>query len=136
MTESRPLHVPDGLLYTPDHEWLRADAADGSQGVIGITDFAQDQLGDVVYVQLPAVGSAIASGQRFGEIESVKTVSDLFAPVGGEVVEVNEALADNPELVNASPYGDGWMIRVRLGDAAELSRLLDASSYRAQLPEG
>jgi len=136
MTESRPIEVPDDLLYTPDHEWLRTDAADGRQGVIGITDFAQDQLGDVVYVQFPAVGSAIASGQRFGEIESVKTVSDLFAPVGGEVVEVNEALADHPELVNSSPYGDGWMIRIRLADDAELGRLLDAPSYRAQLPEG
>jgi glycine cleavage system H protein len=136
MTDSRPLEVPDGLLYTPEHEWLRTDPDDARLGVIGITDFAQDQLGDVVYVQLPAAGAIIASGQRFGEIESVKTVSDLFAPVGGEVIEVNEALADHPELVNSSPYGEGWMIRIRLADAGELGRLLDAPGYRAQLPEG
>jgi glycine cleavage system H protein len=125
------MEIRDGLRYTHDHEWIRLD---GDYGFIGISDYAQDELGDVVYVDLPAIGTLLAMGQRFGEIESVKTVSELFAPVTGEVMEVNEALADQPELVNQSPYDDGWMIRVVLTDPTQLESLLDADAYRAELP--
>jgi glycine cleavage system H protein len=135
-TPTNGLDVPDELLYTRDHEWLRRDDADASEAVIGITAHAQDQLGDVVYLDLPAAGDTFAGGQRFGEIESVKTVSDLFAPVAGEVIEVNAALTDSPELVNQAPYGDGWLLRIRLAEPADLDGLLDATAYRAQLPAG
>ncbi|MFI5262739.1 MAG: glycine cleavage system protein GcvH [Candidatus Limnocylindrales bacterium] len=121
------MDVPDGLRYTDDHEWLRVEAADG---VVGITAYAADQMGDVVYVELPAVGTQLVTGKTFGVVESVKAVSDLFAPVAGEVTAVNPALAERPELVNADPYGEGWMVRVRLGDPAEAGRLRDAASYR------
>ena len=126
--------VPDGLLYTSDHEWLRRDDASPDEAVIGITDFAQDQLGDVVYLDLPAEGAAITGGERFGEVESVKTVSDLFAPITGEVIATNGDLEDQPELVNDSPYDEGWLVRVRLADDSQLDGLLDADAYRAQLP--
>ena len=126
--------VPGDLLYTSDHEWLRRDDANPGEAVIGITDFAQDQLGDVVYLDLPRAGDALTSGERFGEVESVKTVSDLYAPVSGEVIAVNGDLEDQPELVNDEPYGGGWLIRARLADEAELDALLDADAYRAQLP--
>ena len=126
--------VPDGLLYTSDHEWLRRDDASADEAVIGITDFAQDQLGDVVYLDLPAAGAAITGGERFGEVESVKTVSDLFAPITGEVIATNGDLEDQPELVNDSPYDEGWLVRVRLADDSQLDGLLDADAYRAQLP--
>ena len=126
--------VPDGLLYTSDHEWLRRDEANADEAVIGITDFAQDQLGDVVYLDLPAEGSEVTGGDRFGEVESVKTVSDLYAPITGEVIATNGDLEDQPELVNDSPYDEGWLIRVRLADEAQLDGLLDADAYRAQLP--
>jgi len=125
--------VPDGLRYTDDHEWLRLDAADG---VVGITAYAADQLGDVVYVELPAVGTHLVTGKTFGVVESVKAVSDLFAPVAGEVVEANPALADKPELVNGDPYGEGWMIRLRLADPAEGDRLMDATAYRTLTQAG
>lgn len=121
------MDVPDGLRYSDDHEWLRSDEAGG---VVGITAYAADQLGDVVYVELPAVGTHLTTGKTFGVVESVKAVSDLFAPVAGEVTEVNAALADRPELVNADPYGEGWMIRLRLADTAEADRLKDAAAYR------
>jgi len=126
--------VPDGLLYTSDHEWLRRDEANSDEAVIGITDFAQDQLGDVVYLDLPAEGSEVTGGDRFGEVESVKTVSDLYAPITGEVIATNGDLEDQPELVNDSPYDEGWLIRVRLADETQLDALLDADAYRAQLP--
>ena len=126
--------VPEGLLYTSDHEWLRRDEESPDEAVIGITDFAQDQLGDVVYLDLPAEGAGVAAGERFGEVESVKTVSDLYAPVTGEVLATNGELEDQPELVNDSPYEEGWLIRVRLGDESQLDGLLDADAYRAQLP--
>ena len=126
--------VPDGLLYTSDHEWLRRDDASPDEVAIGITDFAQDQLGDVVYLDLPAAGAAVTGGERFGEIESVKTVSDLYAPISGEVIAVNGDLEDQPELVNDSPYDEGWLIRVRITDESQLDGLLDADAYRAQLP--
>lgn len=127
--------TPDELLYSANHEWLRRDAGSPDEGTIGITDFAQDQVGDVVYLDLPAAGDAVTAGERCGEIESAKTVSDLYSPVSGEVIAANGALEDQPELVNSSPYDEGWMIRVRIADEGELEALLDAAGYRAQLPE-
>ena len=126
--------VPDDLLYTSDHEWLRRDGEDADEAVIGITDFAQDQLGDVVYLDLPGEGDEVTGGETFGEVESVKTVSDLYAPISGEVVATNGDLEEQPELVNDSPYDEGWLIRVRIADEAQLDVLLDADAYRAQLP--
>ena len=125
------MEIRDDRRYTSEHEWLLLD---GAEGTIGISDYAQDELGDVVYVALPAVGARITAGATFGEVESVKTVSELFAPVTGEVIAVNEALRDHPEHVNASPYDDGWMVRVRLDDPAQAQALLDAVAYRATLP--
>jgi len=125
------MEIRDGLRYTREHEWIRVDC---DEGVIGISDYAQDELGDVVYVNLPALGTLITIGERFGEVESVKTVSELFAPVTGEVTAVNEALADRPELVNQSPYDEGWMLRVVLTDPTQVDALLDADGYRAELP--
>lgn len=130
------MDVPGDRRYTREHEWLRVDGDDASLATVGITDFAQDELGDVVFVALPQVGTRATPGQAFGEIESVKTVSELFAAVSGEVVAVNEALADHPELVNHSPYEEGWMIRIRLSDPSEVDSLLDAEAYRATLPAG
>jgi glycine cleavage system H protein len=125
------MEIREGLRYTHEHEWIRRD---GDEGVIGISDYAQDELGDVVYVDLPALGTLLTAGERFGEIESVKTVSELFAPATGEVTAVNEALADQPELVNESPYDDGWMVRIVLTDPTQLESLLDVDAYRAELP--
>ena len=124
------MQFPEGLRYTKDHEWLRLQ---GSEGVVGITDFAQDALGDVVFVELPAVGTELKQGQTFGVVESNKTVSDLFAPVAGQVVEVNETLKTQPELVNQDPYGGGWMIRVTVSEAG--GELLDAAAYRAHVEQ-
>jgi len=121
---------PDDLHYTKDHEWLRLE---GNEGVVGITDFAQDALGDVVFVELPAVDATLAQGQVFGVVESNKTVSDLFAPVGGRVIAVNQALRDEPERVNTDPYGAGWMIRLRIALPDEVDALLDAADYRAHI---
>lgn len=123
------MRVPDDLRYTKEHEWLRVD---GTEGVVGITDFAQDALGDVVFVELPAVGTVLTTGETFGVVESNKTVSDLFAPVDGTVVAVNEALRDQPEVVNQDPYGAGWMVRIALGDGAG-GDLLDAAAYGAHV---
>lgn len=109
---------------------------EGDTGTVGITDYAQDQLGDVVFVELPSPGTRVAYLEKFGEIESVKAVSELFSPVTGEVVETNQALADNPQLVNESPYDEGWMLRVRLDDPSELERLLTAEQYEAYLAGG
>jgi len=120
---------PDSLKYTKDHEWI--GVADGI-GRIGITDYAQHQLGDVVYVELPEVGAVVTQGESFGTIESVKAVSELFAPVSGEVVEVNGALKDKPELVNSDPHGS-WMVAVRLSQPAEVDSLLDAAAYSAMV---
>jgi glycine cleavage system H protein len=116
---------PDGRKYTKDHEWIEVT---GDRGRVGITDFAQQQLGDVVYVELPEVGARLKAGQSFGTIESVKAVSELYAPVAGEVVEVNAVLKDKPEAVNANPH-TSWMIVVRLNDPAEVNGLLDAGQY-------
>ncbi len=118
--------VPSDLRYTKDHEWVRVD---GDTATIGVTDFAANQLGDVVFVDLPAVGKAVGQFATFGVVESVKAVSDLYAPVSGEVVEVNTDLGSKPELVNSDPFGDGWMIRVRIGEAGQIGGLLDAAGY-------
>ena len=122
------MNIPADLRYSTEHEWIRTE---GDAATIGITDYAQDQLGDIVYLDLPAVGTTIAALEKMGEIESVKAVSDLFMPVGGEVVEVNQAAADEPEVVNNEPYGAGWLIKVRPGDASELEKLLSADAYDA-----
>ena len=121
------MEYPEELKYTSQHEWARAE--DGRVR-IGITDFAQDALGDVVYVDVPEVGTEVRAGEPFGEVESTKSVSDVYAPVNGVVVERNEALADNPQLVNEDPYGAGWMISIEAGDAGDLDALLDAQAYR------
>src|SRR3954463_107744 len=116
--------APANLRYTKDHEWVKVD---GDVATIGVTDFAANQLGDVVFVDLPAVGKAVEQFATFGVVESVKAVSDLYAPMSGEVVAVNGELGAKPELVNSDPFGDGWMIRVRVGDAAQIGQLLDAA---------
>ena len=124
--------IPADLRYTKEHEWVRVD---GEVATIGITTHAADQLGDIVFVELPAVGTILAQFATFGVVESVKAVSDLFAPVGGEVVETNAALAAAPEVVNSDPYGAGWMLRIRLADAAQVDALLDAAAYEALVAE-
>ncbi len=129
---SRPM-VPGDLRYTKDHEWIRVE---GDEALVGITGYAADQLGDIVFVELPDVGRALEQHGTFGVVESVKAVSDLYAPVAGEVVAVNEALAGKPELVNDDPYGDGWMLRVRLADVAQADALLDAAAYEQLTAEG
>lgn len=125
------LEYPSDLRYTAEHEWVRT-TQDGSVR-IGITSFAQDALGDVVYVSLPAVGDTVAVGDACGEVESTKSVSDLYAPVAGEIVAVNAALDASPELVNSDPYGEGWMYELRLSDAAAVEGLLDVEAYQQQL---
>jgi glycine cleavage system H protein len=122
------MHVPDDLAYTADHEWIRVEA---DVVRLGITDYAQDALGDVVFVQLPAIGAEVTAGQSFGEIESTKSVSDIYAPVSGVVTAVNEGLNDGPDQLNADPYGTGWICEIRMTDASQLDGLLDASSYTA-----
>jgi glycine cleavage system H protein len=118
--------VPDNLRYTKDHEWIRVD---GELATVGITDHAQQELGDIVFVELPRVGAVLAQSASFGSVESVKAVSDVYSPVSGEVVEVNTALADAPERVNADPYGDGWILKLRLSDAGQVSGLMTAAQY-------
>ena len=121
-------NTPSELKYTKSHEWVRLE---GDVATIGITDFAQSELGDVVYVDLPTVGRVLASGDSFGSVESVKTVSEVYAPIGGEVVEVNEALGAQSELINSDPYGKGYMIKIRVADASQVDGLLDAAGYAA-----
>lgn len=125
------LQYPDDLRYTSDHEWVR-DMGDGVARV-GITAYAQDALGDVVYVSLPSVGDTVAVGDSVGEVESTKSVSDIYAPVAGEVVGTNDALDNTPELLNTDTYGEGWMYEIKLEDASALDRLMDSASYEAQL---
>ena len=124
------MHHPDHLRYSPEHEWI---AVDGGRARVGITDFAQDALGDVVFVQLPDVGTSVTAGQGCAEVESTKSVSEIFAPVGGTVVEVNDALRDAPEQVTRDPYGEGWIFVVELADPSQLDALLDAGAYAALL---
>ena len=122
------MEFPDDVRYTKEHEWVRLE---GAEAVIGITDFAQDALGDVVFVELPAVGAVLTQGQTFGVVESNKTISDLFAPVAGRVLAINADLRDEPQRVNEEPYGSGWMIRIAVAKREELDTLLDAAGYRA-----
>jgi glycine cleavage system H protein len=124
------MSYPSDLRYSKEHEWVRVE--DDDRATIGITSFAADELGDIVFVELPEAGASMRQFSPFGVVESVKAVSDLFAPVSGEVVEVNEKLRDSPELLNGDPFGDGWIARVTLGDRAELDALLDADAYAAE----
>jgi glycine cleavage system H protein len=124
---------PDDLLYHPEHDWARLDAEDPALAVLGITWYAQDSLGEVVFFDPPAVGLTLKQHEPYTEVESVKAVSDVIAPLSGEVVEVNDALAENPATINEDPYGEGWLVRIRLSDPAEREQLLDAAAYRASL---
>lgn len=124
--------VPGGLHYSEEHEYMKKD---GDLWVVGVTDYAQGELGDVVFVELPSSGDSFGKGDSFGTIEAVKAVSDLYMPVGGEIVEVNEGLDDDPSKVNDDPYGAGWMIKIRVSDEGELAGLMDADAYRAHIGE-
>ena len=127
------MKFPTDLKYSKEHEWVRQD---GRRVVVGITDFAQSQLGDIVFVELPAVGVAITAGKRFSVVESVKAVSDIFAPINGKVVEINEALNDTPEKVNQDPYGDGWIAVVEVAEGTSFDDLMDSEAYAAQVAKG
>jgi len=122
------MNIPENLYYTSDHEWIKVD---GNTGWVGVTDFAQHQLGDIVFVDVATVGETIAEGETFGTIEAVKTVSDMFMPLEAEVIEFNEALNNEPELINKDPYGGGWIVKVTIADIAKLSTLLTAEQYKA-----
>lgn len=124
---------PEDRKYTREHEWLLLEGSADGTALVGITHYAQDQLGDVVYVELPSVGDGVGYLAKMGEIESVKAVSDLYSPITGEVAEVNGRLAQEPELVNNDPFGDGWMLRVRMSDPSEMDNLLDAAAYNEYL---
>jgi glycine cleavage system H protein len=123
---------PDGLKYHPEHDWARIE---GGEAALGITWFAQDALGELVHYEAPAVGSTVAKDESYGEVESVKAVSDIVAPLSGEVLEVNQKAVDEPEIVNDDPYGEGWLIRIRMSDPAEIDALMDAETYRAHVAE-
>ncbi len=120
------MKVPEGLKYTKEHEWVKID---GDHAYVGITDFAQGELGDIVYVEIETEGQTIAKDEIFGTVEAVKTVSDLYMPLSGAIAEVNAALQDNPELVNSDPFGEGWMIKIKMDDTSEVEDLMDAKSY-------
>ena len=122
------MNFPNDVKYTKEHEWIRLE---GDVAYVGITDYAQEQLGDIVFVDIPTVGETLAADEVFGTIEGVKTISDLFLPVAGEVLEQNEALEEQPELVNKDPYGEGWLIKIKPAADADLGRLLDAEAYKA-----
>ncbi|HLH77542.1 MAG TPA: glycine cleavage system protein GcvH [Candidatus Binataceae bacterium] len=126
------MEIPAGLKYSKEHEWV---AAEDSVATIGITDFAQDQLGEIVFVELPGVGDKISKDDAFGVIESVKAASDIYAPISGTVVEVNQELPESPEIINEDPYGDGWLIKIKIGDTAELDDLLDSDEYEELVAE-
>ena len=124
------MNVPGDLFYTKDHEWLKVE---GQFGYVGVTDFAQGELGDVVFIEIETMGETLKKEEVFGTIEAVKTVSDMFMPVGGEILEVNPALEDSPDVVNKDPYGKGWMIKIKISDAAEVKQLLSAENYKTLL---
>lgn len=124
------MNVPENLKYTKEHEWIKVE---GDTGMIGITDYAQGELGDIVYVDINPDITELSAGEPFGTIEAVKTVSDLYAPVNGKVIEVNKKLNDEPQLVNSDPYGEGWIIKIELSDPAQVNGLLDSAAYNAQL---
>ena len=124
------MNFPENLKYTKEHEWILVN---GDTGIVGITDHAQGELGDVVFVELPGAGKNVKQGETFGSIEAVKAVSDLYAPVSGSIVEINKDLGSTPEVVNKDPYGKGWMIKIRIANPAELSGLFDAAAYRARI---
>ena len=126
------MEFPEELKYTEEHEWVMVEEA---LAVIGISDFAQDSLGDVVFVELPEVGTVLEAGKAFGVVESVKAVSDIYAPISGTVEEINEDLLDAPEIINTSPYEDGWMIKIRMADAADADALMTADAYQALIAE-
>ncbi len=126
------MNIPNELHYTADHEWLRVE---NGEGVVGITDYAQGELGDIVYVDLPEVGDEILQGKPFGTIEAVKAAADLYAPVSGEVIAVNGLLDQQPELINQSPYGDGWIIRIKIADKREIDTLLPSEEYRKMIAQ-
>jgi len=127
---SEDASYPQDLLYHPEHDWARVD---GDQATLGITWYAQEQLGEVVFFEPPAVGSSVTKDAAYAEVESVKAVSDVIAPLSGEIVEVNEALAENPQAINEDPYGEGWLVRVRLSDPSETQALIDAGAYSSSL---
>lgn len=124
------MNFPENLRYTSEHEWIRVE---GNEAFVGITDYAQSELGEIVFVDVDTIGEEIAQGEVFGSVEAVKTVSDLNMPVSGEVLEFNEALNDQPELVNNDPYGEGWMIKISVKDPAELDSLMDTAAYAASI---
>jgi len=124
------MNIPENLLYTEDHEWIRVE---GGEAFIGITDFAQKELGDIVFVEVETVEETLEIGEAFGTIEAVKTVSDMFMPINGTVLELNENIEDTPEVINKDPYGEGWIIKITIGDASQLDDLLDAASYKASV---
>jgi glycine cleavage system H protein len=126
-------HYPDDLLYHPEHDWARFDSGEPNQATLGITWFAQDALGEVVYFDPPSPGTIVTKDEPYAEVESVKAVSDVVAPLSGEIVEVNEGLTDNPHMVNEDPYGEGWLVKIRLSDASERDALMDAAAYSASL---
>ena len=121
------MNIPDNLKYTKNHEWLKIE---GNEAIVGITDYAQNELGDIVFIEVETEGETLDREETFGTIEAVKTVSDLFMPVGGEILEFNETLDQNPEAVNNDPYGEGWIIKIKISDATELDELLDAAAYK------
>ena len=124
------MNIPADLLYTKDHEWLRIE---GNTGYVGITDFAQGELGDVVFVEIETLGETLSKGDVFGTIEAVKTVSDMFMPVGGEILEVNAAIEESPDVVNKDPYGKGWMIKIKITDSSEAAAMISPDQYKALL---
>ncbi len=126
------MNVPANLKYTKDHEWIKVE---GNTAYVGITDFAQNELGDIVFVEIDTEGESLEKEATFGTIEAVKTVSDMFMPISGEVLEINPKLEDSPEIVNQDPYGDGWMVKISISNSAELSELMSADEYKAQIEE-
>jgi glycine cleavage system H protein len=122
------MNIPNNVKYTAEHEWIRIE---GQFGWIGITDYAQSELGDIVYVEVPAVGTKMEKGKSFGTIEAVKAVSDLFAPIAGEITEVNSQVKDHPEIVNKDPYGSGWMVKIAIADMTQVNALLDVQAYKS-----